>query len=150
MVDIREQILVRILEVLTSMDDIEAAYRNRAEFPSTKMPLAVVLDGVERSVTQTRGRGRLPAIVRLLPQIFIIIKPRTDANNEGAGEELSLLRVHVLAALNTDQQLAVLLGENGSIDYLGCETDMQTGSSMEGQMKIDLAFEYMLDMSDLS
>ncbi len=150
MIDKRETILLRILTVLTDMDDIEAAYRNRAEFPTTKMPLAVVLDGNEQRVTQTRGRGQPPALVRLLPQIFVIIKPRTEANNEGAGEELSVLRTHVLAALFTDMTLRGLLGENGCVEYLGCETDMQTGSSMEGQMKIDLAFEYMLDMDELT
>ena len=150
MVDKRELILLRILAVLASVDGIQAAYRDRGEFPSSKMPAIVLFDNMEQRQTITRGRHeRPPAVVALKPQIYLIIVPRKDADNTGVGEELSAFRAKILGAIFADQELSGLLGENGGIEYLGCETDMQLGSSMLGQMQIDLSFEYLLDMNEL-
>jgi hypothetical protein len=145
MTDRREQILVRLLEVLATVEGILAAYRDRGEFPDARLPAAVLLDGKESMRTSTAGRGHRelpPSVFILLPQIYVILRPRKNITNDGVGEELSSYRVKVLKAILQDEPLRGLLGANGEIEFRGSETDMQSGSTLTGQLRLDLAFYY--------
>ena len=147
----------RILAVLQTIDGIitvggvKSVFRNRAVVENEYRPAIVLLDGRQEKLTTTTGRSRMPMVnMRLLPQIFVLLQLRENIKNEGVGEELSAFETKVLVALFTDGQLWELLGgESGAIEYESLDTDMQTGSSMEGQQQLGVAFTYIFDPDEL-
>lgn len=157
MFDKREAILERMLETLGTVDGPvvvegnKSVFRNRVELPPEKLPALVLLDGREEMSLSTSGHGGaiVPTTFNLQPQVFIVLKPRVDINNEGIGEELSAWRMRVLKAIIGDESLRGLLGANGEIVYLSSETDMQAGSSLLGYMRLEFQLSYVLDPKDL-
>lgn len=157
MFDKRETILQRMLIILgtitgpATVDGVPSIFRNRGEVPIEKLPALVLLDGKEaiKVPTSSRGGALAPMILTLEPQVFVVLKPRDDVNNDGIGEELSQWRMKLLKAFTTDDELLALLGSNGEILYLGHETDMQTGSTMLGQIQMLFTLTYVLKPSDL-
>jgi hypothetical protein len=143
--------MLRTLNSLAQVDGVKSVFRNRGEVPADKLPAAVLLDGKEVIKISTAGHGgmRVPSVFTLSPQIFIVLKPRDDINNDGVGEELSAFRVQILKLIRDDDTLAALLGSNGEVVYEGHDTDMQTGSTMQGQMQMNFTFSYVLNPSDL-
>lgn len=149
----REQILSRIHTLLGTVSGITAAYRDRAEFPDDKLPAACVLDGGEQ-VIQDLGPNKFvkmpPAIFALTPQVFVVLRPRDNLANETldgvaapVGPELSDWLDKIITAVVNDPTLLSLVGSNGQILYRGCETDMQTGSSIIGQLQVNFEFHYV-------
>ena len=155
--DKREAILRRMLAILGTIsgpavvDGAPSIFRNRGEVPVEKLPALVLLDGKEDIKLSTSGRGGIlaPTTFTLQPQVFVVLKPREDVSNNGIGEELSRWRMCLLKAFSTDDSLLAMLGSNGEINYLGHETDMQTGSTMLGQLQMLFALTYVLNPSDL-
>jgi hypothetical protein len=154
--DKREAILQRMLAILqavadTFTTDAPFVFRNRGEIPIEKMPALVLLDGREAIAVSAAGKGGIlvPTIFTLSPQVFAVLKPTPDASNEGIGEALSAYRVKLLKAFSTDEELFGLLGSNGELQYLSGDTDMQTGSTMLGQMQLALSLNYVLNPGDL-
>lgn len=166
MKDKRELILSQMLTLLTQVGTGWVAqvngdlsvFRNRAEIPTDKLPALVLLDGREslkggqpKSLSMGLVPGQIPAQIYVLePQVFIICKPRDTIENAGVGPELSTMRVKVLNAFLNDDNLGSLLGSNGDIAYLGHETDLQTGSTVLGQMQLNLQLSYVFDPNDLN
>lgn len=157
MQDKREQILLRMLTLLGTVNgtaDSLNVFRNRAEIPEEKLPALVLLDGTEKlkypDMPRTRGGALVPAVFDLTPQVFIVLRPRKTIDNPGVGEELSGLRVQVLKAFTQDDDLRALLGSNGEVNYLGHQTDLQTGSTVVGQMQLMFQLSYVLDPNDLN
>lgn len=160
--DKREMILAHMLLLLGTVTDTFNPsqslniFRNRAEIPIDKLPAVVLLDGKENLrwpkilPVATRGGALVPAVYDLHPQVFIILKPRDDIQNEGVGEELSGLRMQVLKALIHDDSLRAMLGSNGEINYLGHATDLQTGHTVLGQMQLNFQLSYVFDPNDLN
>ena len=136
----------------------QSVFRNRAEIPTDKLPALVLLDGREslkggqpKSMSTGLLPGQIPPQVYVLePQVFIICKPRGTIENEGVGPELSTMRIKVLNAFLNDGDLGSLLGANGELSYLGHETDLQTGSTVLGQMQLNLQLSYVFDPKDLN
>jgi hypothetical protein len=129
-------------------------FRNRAEIPTDKLPALVLLDGKEvlknPQAVHTRGGARAPGIFELSPQVFIVLRPRNTIDNPGVGEELSGLRMQVLKAFTNDDELWALLGSNGELIHSGHDTDLQTGSTLVGQMQMRFQLTYVLDPNDLN
>jgi hypothetical protein len=157
MLDKREAILERMLTLLGTVNGTTPplnVFRNRAEIPIDKLPALVLLDGSEAlkfpNMPHTRGGALVPTVFDLKPQVFIVLRPRDDINNVGVGEELSGLRIEVLKAFIQDDELRGLLGANGEINYLGHQTDLQTGSTVLGQMQLNLQLSYVFDPNDLN
>jgi hypothetical protein len=158
--DKREMILRQMLLLLSTVTDSASQFlsifRNRAEIPIEKLPAVVLLDGKEKLKypkilpVATRGGALVPAVYDLLPQVFIVLRPRDDINNAGVGEELSGLRMQILKAIIQDDYLRGLLGSNGELNYLGHETDLQTGSTVLGQMQLNFQLSYVFDPNDLN
>lgn len=167
----REAILLRILAVLETVegvaevDDEKSVFRNRGQVADEKRPAIVLLDGSLRlrsNTTPSGGRNRnftddgesglLPGEYTLVPQIFVLLPLAPNSDNEGQGELLSVFEINILAALSVDDELWELLGGrgNGIMEYRAMDTDMQTGSSMEGQMQLDVAFTYSFDPDELT
>ena len=160
MYDKREAILERLLALLGTVNTVTPplnVFRNRAEIPAEKLPALVLLDGKETlkypDMPHRRGGAAVPAVFMLTPQVFIVLKPRDTVENVGVGEELSGLRMQVLQAFITDWQqgeLLGLLGSNGELIYLGHDTDLQTGSTVLGQMQLHFQLSYVFDPHDLN
>ena len=156
MQDKRELILLRLLTLLgTVSGDVPlSVVRNRAEIPTDKLPALVLLDGKEVArnpdMQRTRGGARVPAVFTLTPQVFIVLQPRDTIDNPGVGEELSDLRMQVLQAFIQDDELWGLVGSNGEIINLGHDTDLQTGSTVLGQMQLHFEISYVFDPADLN
>lgn len=155
--DKREAILQRMFAILCSVagppvvDGQLCVFRNRGEVPVEKMPALVLLDGREeiRISAHLKGGILAPTLFTLQPQVFVILKPRETIDNDGIGEELSDYRVRLLKAFGSDEELIGMLGSNGEMQYLGHETDMQTGSTMLGQMQMLFSLTYVLNPKDL-
>jgi hypothetical protein len=166
MPDMREQILSQMLALMTQVGTGWAAqvngdlsvFRNRAEIPADKLPALVLLDGSENlkaGLSKSLSLGLVPGqvppqIMVLTPQVFIICKPRDTIENAGVGPELSAMRVKLLNAMLNDDVLGSLLGSNGDIAYLGHQTDLQTGSTVLGQMQLNFQLSYVLDPNNLN
>jgi hypothetical protein len=154
--DKREQILLRLQAILGGITGLAPTqvFRDRGEFDEERavFPFSVLLDGTERKLSEGRdGRGGvvLPMIMELSPQIFLMLKPKVLNKASEYGPEISGWRVKVIKAIFYDSALLALLGANGGIDYRGMDTDMQTGQNMEGQIRFNFAFRYVLNPSDL-
>lgn len=156
MEDKRELILLRLQAILATVAGLSSTqvYRDRGEFDEEKttLPIIILLDGSERKVSEARN-GRtamaLPAIMELIPEMFLIMKPKVLNKAAEYGPEISNWRMKVLKAIMFDSTLLALLGSNGALDYRGMDTDMQTGRSMEGQIQFNFAFRYVFNPSDL-
>jgi hypothetical protein len=156
-VDKRELILLRLCASIGATPGVAAVYRDRGDFPTDKLPLAIVLDGIERKILGSEALGRTtpgsrrvsPSIMGLNPQIFFVLRPVPQREADTLGPLLSDWRAKLLKAILADQQLLSLVGPNGDIEYLGSETDMQTGRSMEGQLQINVQFRYVFNPADL-
>lgn len=153
MTDTRESILDRLTTLLGTVEGITGAYRDRADVPEEKLPAAVVLDGVEKitqAIVPNKSVRMPPAIFTLSPQIFVVLKPRDDMTNmtldgiaNPIGPELSSYRMKVIDAVVNDPTLLSLVGSNGQILYRGCDTDMQSGSTVVGQLQMHFEFNYV-------
>ncbi len=160
-VDRREEIILLIISLLEEVEGISVVYRDRAELPTGKLPAIVVLDGKEHkglNIGNNKFVQMPPSMQILSPQIFLILKLRDDLTNETLdgvaapiGPELSAYRMKILQAMK-DENLGLLLGTNGQVEYHGCDTDMQTGSTIGvfgAQIQFHFTFTYLLDPSDL-
>lgn len=157
MYDKREAILQRMYAILHTIDGpavvngVPSIFRNRGEVPPEKLPALVLLDGREeiRISAHLKGGIKAPMILTLQPQVFVVLRPTVETDNNGIGEQLSDYRMRLLRAFRDDDDLFGLLGSNGEIQYLGHETDMQTGLSMLGQMQLSFSLAYVLQPNDL-
>ena len=164
MIDQRELIMQAIEALLASVPGIRGVFRDRGELPEQdKTPGIVLLDGEEKIKTQLAGRNftSMPvAVFTLLPQVFLVLTMRDDSTNvtlagadNPAWTELSSFRAKIINAMLTDENLVALIGDNGSIEYRGFDSDMKTGSTMGvlgAHMQFYFAISYVLDPSDLS
>jgi len=151
--DLRELILQRLKAILDGVDGARTVWRDRDDVPPDGTPTLILLDGRERKLTATAGGGRrrMPLVeMELTPQVWIQIQPRTDVTNPGVGEELSGWRQKILSAVFNDGELAGLQGENGQLQYLGCQTDMEIGSDVIGNMLVDISLTYLFDPDDMT
>lgn len=162
MFDKREGILERMMVILRFSHGLMASsefggvalvdgeysiFRNRGEVPDDKCPALVLLDGREVIRVSTSGKGGIltPTTFTLQPQVFVLLKQRENSSNNGVGPELSQWRMSLLKSFTSDEDLIAMLGSNGEIQYLGHETDLQTGSTMLGQMQMLFALTYVLN-----
>lgn len=150
----REQILVQIGSILASIAGVKTFCRDRGELGDIELPAIIMLDGrediVDNRVAQMKSVRMPPAVFRLQPQIFVILRQRDDASNltlDGAdapiGPELSYWRDAVLSALINDPTLIGMLDTSGQIVYRGMTTDMVTGATLQGQMQLFIDFHYV-------
>lgn len=152
--DRREEILARLEVVLASIVMVPAlahVVRNKAGLPDERRPALILLDADEavamRHEGPTRGLRIPPQLMAMSPQVFYLAGDLPE--NQTIGGHLNAARMAVMDAIIYDQQLKDICGNNGSIYYGGAETDMKTGSSMEGQMQINPVFIYPFISSEL-
>jgi hypothetical protein len=157
MSDKREEILVRLFELLgaDSYLAVQTIVRNRDLISQDVRPAVALLDGDERARLTGDGlgrgnRGRValgPQLMTMTPQIFLVPEFGRKPKNEGLGTFVNEIRMTVIRLIAQDPQLLAILGGNGSIAYMGMETDLKSGAQLDGQCRFDFTFTYFLDPS---
>jgi hypothetical protein len=149
--DVREDILARLLAVVASIPNIRSAQRNNVDIPEEQLPAALVFDGDEEtddaSDLSMRPANR-PTAVRMQPEI--VIAEQADE----VGSDLTTLRRELIRRVLTDTVLneqIVKTGRfgNGAIRYLGCQTDLGWGRSLQGALRAQFMFKYSLKIEEL-
>jgi hypothetical protein len=153
MVDTRELVLMRLLEVVAAIPNIRWAQRNNVEIPEERslLPAVNVYDGDEETDDASDLGMRPPrreTLVRMQPEIVIVQQA------DEVGSELAILRRELIRRVLTDDKLQQIVkaGEyagNGVIRYLGCQTDLGWGRSMQGGLLAQFMFMYSLKPNEL-
>lgn len=150
MVDVREDILARLLVVVATIPNIRSAQRNASELTEEQLPAVVVFDGDEdtndASDLSQRPANR-PTVVQMTPQILI-----AQHANE-VGSDLTTLRRELIKRVLHDTELNELAktarNGNGAIRYLGCQTDFGWARLLHGALQAQFLFKYTLRPDDL-
>ena len=147
MADNREEILARMFTILATVTGMTSTFRNRGLIDNDQRPALVLLDGDDSTKTtgSGRGRGRMsPVIISMSPQVFVVLK-LAKPQNEHVGTDLNAVRSEIIAKFASDDELLALIGTSGDISYDGCETDLKSGSPMEGQMRLDFTITTVMN-----
>jgi hypothetical protein len=141
MSDVREGILARLLEVVSAIPNMRSAHRNNVDIPEDQMPAVIVLDGDEEAATDSSTRpSTKPQVVTMTPGIVV----QVQNDNVVLGSTITTFRQELLKLVLTDNQLIQLTGTNGSIRYLGCETDVGWTRTGFAALTARFAFKYPL------
>lgn len=149
MIDRREQILTCIEGILAGVSGVRSVARNRGLLDNDVRPGLVLLDGDEqerspRPAGSSTGRqGMVPTIMRMQPQVFIVMDVRKP-QNANLGQDMNVIRTAIIGAFASDAELQSLVGTNGDIVYNGCETDLKSGSTLDGTARLDFSLTYPL------
>ena len=144
MVDVREDIILRLVEVVATIPNIRSAYRNNTEIAENQKPAAVVLDGDEEANdSQKNHPSGSPIIVQMTPGIIVFGLAAT------AGPDLSIMRAELIKRVLFDTELNSLIAKSaprgeGAIRYLGCQTDVGWLRDQFVSMAAQFSFKYAL------
>lgn len=143
MVDVREDILARLLEVVAAIPNIRSAHRNNVDITEDQLPAALVLDGDEETNEAQNRQSNSPIIVQMTPEIIIA------EQSDGVGTDLTTLRRELIKLVLFDTELNELIAKssprgNGAIRYLGCQTDLGWMRSLHGALRAQFMFKYTL------
>ena len=151
MVDVREDILARLLVVVATIPNLRSAHRSNIDINETQLPAVVVLDGDEDTNDSTdfsmRPANR-PTVVHMTPGLMIVDQ------GDLVGSDLSVMRRALIKLVLTDTELneqIVKTGKfgNGAIRYLGCQTDLGWARELHGALALQFLFKYTLNPNDL-
>lgn len=151
MIDVRENILARLVAIVAEMPSIKEVFRNYVDLTEDDLPAAAVLDGDEETNDATDLSMRpahRPTMTTMTPEIIVFkLAPQV-------GPDISVLRRELIRLVLYDTELneqIVKTGRhgNGAIRYLGCQTDLGWERSMFGALKVNLLFKYALKPEEL-
>ena len=147
MIDRRELILSRLLDIASVTEGVVAAFRNKDEISEKQRPAIVILDADEAADDVDPGSrpARSPRRVAMTPEIYILL----GAKPEELGSVINALRARFVKSVLGDSQLGSIVGTNGDIRYEGCATALARGRSMEGEMGVSFSFTYVLRPEEL-
>ena len=151
MVDVRENILARLLEVVATIPHMRSAHRNNVDITEDQLPAVIVFDGDEETTDGSDLSMRpahRPTKVQMTPEIVIA------QQSDEVGSDLTTLRRELIKRVLTDTELneqIVKTGRfgNGAIRYLGCQTDLGWARSLHGALRAQFMFAYTLKPEDL-
>lgn len=151
MIDVREDILARLLEVVATIPNIRSAHRNNVDITEDQLPAAIVFDGDEETndlADVSMRPANRPTVVQMTPEIVIVEQA------DEVGSELTTLRRELIKRILTDTELnetIVKTGRfgNGAIRYLGCQTDLGWMRSLHGALRAQFMLKYTLKPEDL-
>jgi len=143
LVDVREDILARLLEVVAAIPNIRSAYRNNTEIAENQLPAVIVFDGDEETSDTQNRPSNSPIIVQMTPEIIIA------EQSDEVGSDLTTLRRELIKLVLFDTELNNLIAQssprgNGAIRYLGCQTDLGWMRSLHGALRAQFMFKYTL------
>jgi len=147
-VDVREDILARLLEVVATIPNIRSAHRNNIDITEDQLPAVLVLDGDEETNEAQNRPSNSPVLVQMTPEI--IIAQQADE----VGSDLTTLRRELIRLVLFDTELNNLIAKssprgNGAIRYLGCQTDLGWMRSLHGALRAQFMFKYTLRPEEL-
>ncbi len=142
MSDRREQILVKLFEIVSALFPADSSFRNQTDIPEVR-PCFVLMDGDESADSEsTAGRGRPargPSIVTMTPEIHFI----EEGEPEEIGPKVNSRRAQIIKAITTDSSL-VALCKDGELRYEGFASDLSAGRTAQGIAGLSFAFVYVL------
>lgn len=152
MVDTREDILARLVEVVAAIPGMRSVHRNNVDITEDQLPAVCVFDADEETDDAQDASMRppnRPTVVRMHPEIVIAEKTAGQV-----GSELTVLRRELIKRVLTDTALneqIVKTGRfgNGAIRYLGCQTDVGWMRSLHGALRAQFMFKYTLKPDEL-
>ena len=152
MVDVREDILARLLEVVGAIPNIRSAHRNNIDISETRLPAVIVLDGDEESdgaSDVSMKQPQRPYNVQMTPGIVVQVQD----DNVVLGSIVTTFRRELIKRVLTDTGLNEIaktgrLG-NGAIRYLGCQTDVGWTRTGYAALTAQFMFKYALKPDDL-
>jgi hypothetical protein len=147
-IDKREEILVRLVQVISAIPGVWKVYRNRPAISAAQRPAIVVLDSDEEGTLGAFALGRplaSPGIMRMTPEVCLMAAGESDT----IGASLSAMRFLVIPAILTDDFLSTLVGTIGGVQYQGCTTDLGRGRTMEGELVLNFEIHYALKLSEM-
>jgi hypothetical protein len=146
MSDVREDILARLFAVVSAIPNMRSAHRNNVDIPEDQLPAVIILDGDEEAATDNSTRPPTkPQVVTMTPGIVVQVQD----DNVTLGSAITTFRQELLKLVLTDDQLIQLTGTNGSIRYLGCETDVGWTRTGFAALTARFAFKYPLKAWEL-
>jgi hypothetical protein len=153
MIDIRENILQRLIFVCAAIDGIREVRRNRLDVHKLDRPSIAILDGSEQLLDAPMdGRGNSRTDLQrmeLSPLIMVHIRSSgSDAGGE-AGVLLSKFRSDLLAAILYDAPLLGYVGSNGHIRYEGAMVAPPEAEGFEHRIDLMISFAYQFRPADL-
>lgn len=146
--DRRQQIINRLAAILSPLVPAGHFFQNRGDLPQGMRPAITVLDMDETAQLEGRQRGPSPNIMHMTPQIVVSLDSNAP-QNPNVGMRLNTLRLQILGLVLSDSELLSICGQNGRIDYRGCETDLALGRDFLGQMSIVITFVYPFSPKEL-
>lgn len=159
MADKRELILEQLVTICETFKptDIKNVFRNRDLVKQEQRPAIVVLDGDEtgvliggRRVVQTGQAAFAPQLMTMAPEIYIVLPDERPTNTkhgttENIGTLLNDFHQRVIEKIANDATLLALLGSNGGIVLQRVATALKSGLPLDGQMRLDFEFTYVLN-----
>jgi hypothetical protein len=147
MADIREGILVELLNISNSLPGVLAAARNVTDVSGLARPSIVINDGAEEVVSQPDSASEtLVAIVEMTPAVEIRIGGAPNQIGSIANLILARLRYRVV----TSSAIKQLISKNGKILIQGASLVGPTPESKETRMDCGFAFRYYFRAEDLA
>jgi hypothetical protein len=153
MVDVREDILARLLEVVATIPNMRSVHRNNIDLIEAELPAVIVLDGDEESDGAndvSMKQPHRPYNVQMTPGIVVQVQD----DNVVLGSIVTTFRRELIKRVLTDTELneqIVKTGRfgNGAIRYLGCQTDVGWTRTGFAALTAQFLFKYALKPDDL-
>ena len=153
MVDTREDILARLLEVVATIPNMRSTHRNNVDITEDLLPAVIVLDGDEESdgaSDVSMKQPHRPYNVQMTPGILVQVQD----NNVVLGSIITTFRRELIRRVLFDTALneqIVKTGRNGNgaIRYLGCQTDVGWTRTGFAALTAQFMFKYALKPDDL-
>jgi hypothetical protein len=148
-IDVREEVLARLLEVVATIPNIKTAVRNNVDLTREHLPAAMVLDGDEETSGSVDLSHPPDTVMRIemTPEIAIL------QQSPEAGSDITTLRRELIKRVLYDASLITIVnavrGGNGAIRYIGCQTDVGWMRDQYIALQAQFVFKYMLKPGDL-
>lgn len=148
--DVREEIIVRCLEIAASIEQVNYVDRNVATVDEEdgQLPAIILLDGDEVAIEDEPQRRSVmaPRRFEMAPLFHISV----SATRLEVGTDLNTLRRRLIRAVLSDSALAALYDRNG-IRYDGLESPRtESGRMVLSQRVLRFTITYILDPADLA
>ncbi|MBZ9705382.1 hypothetical protein LB543_01390 [Mesorhizobium sp. ESP7-2] len=145
--DVREAILVRLVEIAGTIDGIKTVYRNNNRPPEANLPAVLVLDGDEvGDENDSVSRGPMsPRRMVMTPQTLIVLPEAA----KDVGTVINGYRVKLIKAVATDATLIALTTNRLGARLHSSQSSLAWGRSLLGEMGVQFAIPYVLDPSKL-